>query len=214
MLLANFQSTPITDLQAYRITKSCEMNCTPLCTAGNCSHLTLHWLKFGKKFVEHFSQALVFPRIAIKTNAGALIVRETEKVLGEKITTRTEEVPCPVTGVPHLRTVQLVEKLIETEVVKQQKTFLDGGKLFGGDARHSVHILFAVVYFIFVYMLLALQSLRSQCFDFILFWFGISFVVVFRSNAQRVNPSWILIDFLCRYSNFSKIWSLHSNAPQ
>lgn len=69
---------------------------------------------------ETFSQALLFPRIAIKTNTGALIVRETEKVLGEKITTRTEEVPCPVTGVPHLRTVEVVEKLIETEVVTNQ----------------------------------------------------------------------------------------------
>lgn len=64
-----------------------------------------------------YQQAIVFPRIAIKTNPGTLIVRETEKVLGEKITTRTEEVPCPVTGVPHLRTVEVVEKLIETEVV-------------------------------------------------------------------------------------------------
>lgn len=59
---------------------------------------------------------VVFPRISIKTNAGALIVRETETVLGEKITTRTEEVPCPETGIPHLRTVEVVEKLIETEV--------------------------------------------------------------------------------------------------
>lgn len=47
-------------------------------------------------------------------------MRETEKVLDEKITTRTEEVPCPLTGIPHLRTVEVVEKIIETEVKTQQ----------------------------------------------------------------------------------------------
>lgn len=69
--------------------------------------------------IDHFhpSQSIVFPRIAVKSSPGALIVRETEKVVGEKITTRTEEVPCPVTGVPQLRTVQVVEKIIEKEVV-------------------------------------------------------------------------------------------------
>ncbi|XP_031624898.1 protein lap4 isoform X10 [Contarinia nasturtii] len=70
------------------------------------------------------NEAIVFPRIAIKTNTGALIVRETEKVLGEKVTTRTEEVPCPVTGVPHLRTVEVVEKLIETEVETCQEKII------------------------------------------------------------------------------------------
>ncbi|XP_055300030.1 protein lap4-like isoform X22 [Sitodiplosis mosellana] len=70
------------------------------------------------------SEAIVFPRIAIKSSPGALIVRETEKVLGEKVTTRTEEVPCPVTGVPHIRTVQLVEKLIETEVETCQEKII------------------------------------------------------------------------------------------
>lgn len=62
-------------------------------------------------------QSILFPRISIKSSPGALIVRETEKVLDEKITTRTEEVPCPLTGIPHLRTVEVVEKIIETEVV-------------------------------------------------------------------------------------------------
>lgn len=50
-----------------------------------------------------------------------MIVRETEKVLDEKVTLRTEEVPCPITGIPHLRTVEVVEKVIETEVSKIKK---------------------------------------------------------------------------------------------
>lgn len=75
--------------------------------------------KFGKIILKLSPQAIGFPRIAIKSIPGALIVRETEKVLGEKITQRTEEVPCPVTGVPHLRTVEVVEKVIETEVYRR-----------------------------------------------------------------------------------------------
>lgn len=61
---------------------------------------------------------IIFPRIAIKTeiNPDALVIRETEKVLDEKITTRTEEIVDDVTGLSHLRTVQVVEKIIETEV--------------------------------------------------------------------------------------------------
>lgn len=76
-------------------------------------------MKQKYKYSENFPQTIVFPRIAIKTeiNPDALVVRETEKVLDEKITTRTEEILDDVTGLPHLRTVQVVEKLIETEVV-------------------------------------------------------------------------------------------------
>lgn len=58
----------------------------------------------------------MFPRIAVKSSPGALVVRETEKIVDEKVTLRTEEIPCPITGVPHLRTVEVVEKTIETEV--------------------------------------------------------------------------------------------------
>lgn len=61
-------------------------------------------------------QSLVFPRIAVKSRPGALVVREKEKVLDEKITRRTEEVPCPITGEPQIRTIEYIEKLIETEV--------------------------------------------------------------------------------------------------
>lgn len=37
-------------------------------------------------------------------------------MVDEKVTLRTEEFPCPITGEPHLRTVEVVEKVIETEV--------------------------------------------------------------------------------------------------
>lgn len=60
---------------------------------------------------------LIFPRIAVKSRPGALIVREKEKVVDEKVLQRkVEEVPDPVTGKPLLVTVEYVEKVIETEV--------------------------------------------------------------------------------------------------
>ncbi|KAM7362435.1 scribble planar cell polarity protein isoform 4-T6 [Cochliomyia hominivorax] len=59
---------------------------------------------------------IVFPKIAIKSSDGPVIIREREKILDEKIVRRTEEVPCPITGRPQLRTVEYIEKIIETEV--------------------------------------------------------------------------------------------------
>ena len=59
---------------------------------------------------------IIFPRIAVKSRPGALIVRETEKIVDEKVIQRTEEVPCPITGQPQFRTVEYIEKVIETEV--------------------------------------------------------------------------------------------------
>ncbi|XP_059220080.1 protein lap4 isoform X12 [Stomoxys calcitrans] len=59
---------------------------------------------------------IVFPKIAIKSSDGAVVIREREKILDEKIVRRTEEVPCPITGRPQLRTVEYIEKIIETEV--------------------------------------------------------------------------------------------------
>ncbi|XP_033245470.1 protein lap4 isoform X6 [Drosophila miranda] len=59
---------------------------------------------------------IVFPKIAIKSSDGPVIVREREKILDEKIVRRTEEVACPITGRPQLRTVEYIEKIIETEV--------------------------------------------------------------------------------------------------
>ncbi|XP_055679755.1 protein lap4 isoform X4 [Lutzomyia longipalpis] len=70
------------------------------------------------------NESLVFPRIAVKSRPGALVVREKEKVLDEKITRRTEEVPCPITGEPQIRTVEYIEKLIETEVETCQEKII------------------------------------------------------------------------------------------
>uniref|UniRef100_A0A182IZR8 Uncharacterized protein n=1 Tax=Anopheles atroparvus TaxID=41427 RepID=A0A182IZR8_ANOAO len=53
-----------------------------------------------------------FPRLAVKSRPGSeVVVRETEKVVEEKVTRRTEEVPGG-----GLRTVEYIEKIIETEV--------------------------------------------------------------------------------------------------
>ncbi|XP_037911493.1 protein lap4 isoform X5 [Hermetia illucens] len=76
-------------------------------------------------FIEETKKEKVkFPRIAIKSSPGAVIVREREKVVDEKITRRTEEVPCPITGQPKLRTVEYVEKVIETEVETCQEKII------------------------------------------------------------------------------------------
>ncbi|XP_059610021.1 protein lap4 isoform X14 [Phlebotomus argentipes] len=70
------------------------------------------------------NESLVFPRIAVKSRPGALVVREKEKVLDEKITRRTEEVACPITGEPQIRTIEYIEKLIETEVETCQEKII------------------------------------------------------------------------------------------
>lgn len=62
-----------------------------------------------------------YPRITVKSRPGALIVRETEKILDEKVIQRTEEISCPITGESKLQTVEYIEKLIETEVSSLQK---------------------------------------------------------------------------------------------
>ncbi|XP_016977415.2 protein lap4 isoform X8 [Drosophila rhopaloa] len=78
--------------------------------------------KMTDDLITHESRAseaqpkIVFPKIAIKSSDGPVIVREREKILDEKIVRRTEEVPCPITGRPQLRTVEYIEKIIETEV--------------------------------------------------------------------------------------------------
>ncbi|XP_065721751.2 protein lap4 isoform X6 [Drosophila suzukii] len=78
--------------------------------------------KMTDDLITHESKAsearpkIVFPKIAIKSSDGPVIVREREKILDEKIVRRTEEVACPITGRPQLRTVEYIEKIIETEV--------------------------------------------------------------------------------------------------
>jgi hypothetical protein len=60
---------------------------------------------------------LKFPRIAIKLRPGQVTVRETEKILDEKILRRKEELVLdPITGEPTVQTFEYVEKTIETEV--------------------------------------------------------------------------------------------------
>lgn len=58
---------------------------------------------------------IVFPKIAIKSSDGPVIVREREKILDEKIVRRTEEVACPITGDLNCAPSS-IEKIIETEV--------------------------------------------------------------------------------------------------
>jgi hypothetical protein len=66
---------------------------------------------------------VIFPRIAVKSRPGNVVVRETETVLGEKVTHRTEEIHDPITGYPRIQTIEYVEKVIEKEVSKLLKVF-------------------------------------------------------------------------------------------
>ncbi|KAG5875961.1 hypothetical protein JTB14_034384 [Gonioctena quinquepunctata] len=56
-----------------------------------------------------------FPKLAVRTKPGNTTVRESEKVVGETITRRTEEY-IDESGEKRVRTVEYVEKLIEREV--------------------------------------------------------------------------------------------------
>lgn len=52
-------------------------------------------------------------------------MKEKEKLLDERITLRTEEYVCPVTGETKVRTVEYIEKLIEKEVrVKDRELYI------------------------------------------------------------------------------------------
>lgn len=57
-----------------------------------------------------------FPKLAVRTKPGNTTVRESEKILGETITRKTEEYIDDTTGEKCVRTVEYVEKLIEREV--------------------------------------------------------------------------------------------------
>ncbi|XP_023036384.1 protein lap4 isoform X18 [Drosophila willistoni] len=81
----------------------------------NMRKVTEDLITHESKASEHQAK-IVFPKIAIKSSDGPVIVREREKILDEKIVRRTEEVACPITGLPQLRTVEYIEKIIETEV--------------------------------------------------------------------------------------------------
>ncbi|XP_048522815.1 protein lap4 isoform X4 [Dendroctonus ponderosae] len=58
-----------------------------------------------------------FPRLAVREKpSGARTVRESEKVLEESVSRKTEEYVDEITGERRVRTVEVVEKLIEREV--------------------------------------------------------------------------------------------------
>lgn len=57
-----------------------------------------------------------FPKLAVRSIPGNKKVRESEKVVDEKITHKTEEYLDEITGEKKVRTIEIVEKLIEKEV--------------------------------------------------------------------------------------------------
>lgn len=57
-----------------------------------------------------------FPKLSVRSTPGNTKVRESEKVVDEKITRKTEEYLDEITGERKVRTVEYVEKLIEREV--------------------------------------------------------------------------------------------------
>ncbi|XP_071051212.1 protein lap4 isoform X3 [Onthophagus taurus] len=65
-----------------------------------------------------------FPKLSVRTEPGNKTVRESEKVIDEKITRRTEEYLDEVTGEKKVRTVEYVEKLIEREVETLQEKII------------------------------------------------------------------------------------------
>lgn len=58
-----------------------------------------------------------FPKLALRAQEGATKVRESERLLGEKVTRKTEEYVDEASGMIKVRTVEYVEKLIEKEVL-------------------------------------------------------------------------------------------------
>lgn len=64
-----------------------------------------------------------FPKLALRSKVGPpKAVRESEKIVDEKITRRTEEYIDEATGERRVRTVEYVEKLIEREVPSVRHT--------------------------------------------------------------------------------------------
>nr|CAD7569587.1 unnamed protein product [Timema californicum] len=57
-----------------------------------------------------------FPQLFVRAKEGATKVNESERVVGEKVTRKTEEYVDELTGERKVRTVEYVEKLIEREV--------------------------------------------------------------------------------------------------
>lgn len=59
-----------------------------------------------------------FPRLEVVSSPGLTRVIESERLVGETVTRRTEEYTDPDSGEPRLRTVEIVERLIEREVLR------------------------------------------------------------------------------------------------
>jgi len=57
-----------------------------------------------------------FPKLSLRAKEGTTKVRESERVVGETVTQRTEEYVDEQTGEIKVRTIEYVEKLIEREV--------------------------------------------------------------------------------------------------
>lgn len=57
-----------------------------------------------------------FPKLALRTSDGPVQVKESERVVGETVTTRTEPY-LDADGQLRIRTVEYVEKIIEREVL-------------------------------------------------------------------------------------------------
>ncbi|XP_075228246.1 uncharacterized protein LOC142328405 isoform X3 [Lycorma delicatula] len=57
-----------------------------------------------------------FPKLSLRQSPGPIRIKESERVLGETVTVKTEEYVDEVSGERKLRTVEIIEKLIEKEV--------------------------------------------------------------------------------------------------
>ncbi len=77
--------------------------------------------------------AAQYSSVSVRTRQGAPRVRQSERVVGERVQRRVEEVWDPQLGRHVFRTVEYVEKIVETEV--------RGGtaRMRGGGKRHPAH---------------------------------------------------------------------------
>lgn len=76
-----------------------------------------------------------FPRLEVVSSPGLTRVIESERLVGETVTRRTEEYTDPDSGEPRLRTVEIVERLIEREVATACRT----GSMATSTHLHSAH---------------------------------------------------------------------------
>lgn len=83
--------------------------------------MLLQWFPFVCPLLSQFTtlrpSSADFPKLAVRSKVGPpKEIRESEKVVDEKVTRRTEEYLDEVTGERRVRTVEYVEKLIERQV--------------------------------------------------------------------------------------------------